>query len=128
MDEELLSRLMAKVEITDGCWLWRGGMHNGVSPMLSMTGNVKINVRRVLYEHHIGEPPRNIRMACGNQRCVNPAHVAQPKTHACRAYWECQKCAKSEKPIDRLRWLARRCGFELVPVGKNRWHVVLDMS
>ncbi len=51
MDEELLSRLMAKVEITDGCWLWRGGMHSSA-----------------------------------------------------------------------------RCGFELVPVGKNRWHVVLDMS
>lgn len=48
MNADLFHRIMAKVEITDGCWLWRGGMH--------------------------------------------------------------------------------RCGFELVPVGKNRWHVVLDMS
>ena len=128
MDAGLLARIMAKIEKQpDGCWLWRGYM-NGDVPFMSIAGDVKINVRRTLYQANIGDPPRNIRMACGNQRCVNPAHVAQPKTHACRAYWECQKCAKSEKPIDRLRWLARRCGFELVPVGKNRWHVVLDMS
>lgn len=126
MNADLFHRIMAKVEITDGCWLWRGGMHNGVSPMLSMTGNVKINVRRVLYEHHIGEPPRNIRMACGQRRCVNPAHVSKPKTQAqrgCQTDYDRKKRAQGEKPIARLRRLAKRCGFELRRVGKKRYRV-----
>ncbi len=116
MDAGLLARIMAKIEKQpDGCWLWQGYM-NGDVPFMSIAGDVKINVRRTLYQANIGDPPRNIRMACGQRRCVNQAHVSQPKPAR-------PQPSRRDRPIDRLHRLALHCGFELLPVGKGRYMV-----
>jgi len=119
--DDLLPRIMAKVEIVEGgCWLWHGLVaSNGLTPRFRFSKDGKrleFSVRRVLYEHYIGEPPKNIHVSCGNPRCVNPAHFVLSAG---------RRRVHGEKPIDRLRRLARRCGFELRPAGEKRWRVCL---
>lgn len=108
--DDLLPRIMAKVEIVEGgCWLWHGLVaSNGLTPRFRFSKDGKrleFSVRRVLYEHYIGEPPKNIHVSCGNPRCVNPAHVeivvAKTNAEVCREY-QAKKAQKQLSSLDRV--------------------------
>jgi HNH endonuclease len=69
-------RFWAKVEKTDGCWIWRGGrFHTGYGRVFR--GGVVCVAHRVAYELAVGPIPKGLEMdhLCRNRACVNPAHL-----------------------------------------------------
>lgn len=124
-NSELETKIMSKVIIDDttGCWLWQGGM-NATTPQFNTVGHRTINVRRLLYQIHVGSPKGKLQPACGQPRCVNPAHVTQKTTNAerCQRYRK-RKYKQVIRPeakelrqtsLARLRELAWACGYYLV--------------
>ena len=80
-------RFIAKVVITDSCWLWTGGkttLGYGVMGVGSKSGGDYRHVMayRFGYEAMIGPIPKGLELdhLCRNPSCVNPAHL-EPVTH-----------------------------------------------
>lgn len=127
MDEELLARIKAKIVVENGCWLWQGGM-NGVrnQPVIRFRGSLII-IRRAFYEELHGDiKSAYTRVTCGNPRCVNPEHVeiitAKSDRERQRDY---RIRKKTPSKINRLKALARACGFRLVERAKGVYDVCL---
>lgn len=66
----------------DGCWLWRGAVAGGSGrPIMGTPGDrprVQLVQRALWNASHPGtclRPAQIILMACGERRCVNPAHI-----------------------------------------------------
>lgn len=74
-------RFWSKVNKTPTCWLWRSGTAIGDTRafMVNYVDGVCLNekISRVAYRWMIGEIPTGsgIKLACGDHRCVNPAHM-----------------------------------------------------
>ncbi len=69
-------RFWAKVEKTEGCWLWTGALDS------DGYGNVNrskksVGAHRYAYELLVGPIPAGMVLdhICRNRRCVNPAHL-----------------------------------------------------
>ena len=76
------SRFWAKVEITNQCWLWKGGRVNdphGGPPYgaFSISAKKKVGAHRFAYESQIGPIPEGLVIdhLCRNRLCVNPDHL-----------------------------------------------------
>src|SRR5713226_5546175 len=72
-------RFWAKVEKTDGCWLWLAATNPkgyGVFSVDKKTNNVEF-AHRVSYRLHYGEIPGDMRILhhCDNPTCVRPEHL-----------------------------------------------------
>jgi hypothetical protein len=70
-------RFWAKVEKTDGCWLWRayiGPWGYGITSRMGRSSRV---AHRVSYELLVGPIPDGMTLdhLCRNRACVNPAHL-----------------------------------------------------
>lgn len=80
--EPLEARLNRFIELNEGgCWIWTGSIRRG-SPMLKLDGERRC-VRPLVFEMHHGGRPQSgmvdyprIRMQCGIEGCVNPAHMS----------------------------------------------------
>lgn len=74
-------RFWTKVDKTDDCWQWLGGLTNGYGTF-SVDGR-NIPAHRWAYETLVGPIPRGLVIdhLCRNRACVNPAHL-EPVTHA----------------------------------------------
>ena len=92
------TRFWAKVEKTDGCWLWTGAVSRSYGLFTVKKGVTQVYVHRYAYELLIGPIPDGIEIdhechnaavrrgeckpgPCAHRLCVNPAHLA-PKTRA----------------------------------------------
>lgn len=78
--EQLSERFAAKVEKTDGCWLWRGTIDNyGYGRLVSRsTGRaIVMGAHRVSYVLHVGPISDGLQIdhLCRVRDCVNPAHL-----------------------------------------------------
>src|ERR1035437_4260666 len=81
----LESRLWAKVNKTETCWLWTGNL-NGDGYGRLEDGGRRLMAHRVAYELLVGPIPKGMEIdhvrerGCFNTNCVNPDHL-EPVTH-----------------------------------------------
>lgn len=75
-------RFWAKVERSDDCWLWRGGISSSGYGHLVRNG-VNYMAHRYAYEQVVGPIPEGLVLdhLCRVPPCVNPAHL-EPVTNA----------------------------------------------
>lgn len=60
------------------CWIWTGYVDNG-RPQ-AFFGGTQVTARRSVYRTLRGDlPDGNLKFCCGNDLCVNPAHVKEAK-------------------------------------------------
>jgi hypothetical protein len=75
----LSERFWPKVDKTDECWIWRGGLTSNGYGSLSAGGSNgrKLLAHRVAYEFVIGPIPEGLDLdhLCRVRACVNPAHL-----------------------------------------------------
>lgn len=73
------TRFWAKVEKTNGCWLWTGGTARGYGQFRLGGGRGSKNVRahRYAYELLVGPIPAGLEIdhTCENKLCVRPDHL-----------------------------------------------------
>lgn len=77
------ARFWSKVEKTDGCWLWRGGLfRTGYGCFYEVPRPGRL-AHRYAYELLVGPVPEGLELdhLCRVRHCVNPAHL-EPITHA----------------------------------------------
>lgn len=76
-------RLWAKVDMTDGCWLWTGTVNRqGYGRFcIGGRGNTRL-AHRVTYELLVGPVPVGLELdhLCNVRGCVRPDHL-EPVTH-----------------------------------------------
>jgi hypothetical protein len=101
-------RFMAKVEVTEGCWLWRGCRNRAGYGRIGVGGQTKL-AHRVSYELHVGPitPGMHVLHSCIAQRsCVNPAHLrvgtAKENTADKLAQGRCPNVAGERNPRAKL--------------------------
>lgn len=72
----LKDRLFARVEVTDGCWYWKGPTSGGGYGKISVNREGRV-VHRVCYELLVGPIPENLVLdhICRVKHCVNPSHL-----------------------------------------------------
>ena len=73
-------RFWSKVEKTDACWNWKGGLRNGYGAFtitLSKGSYRPSYAHRIAYKLLKGEIPTNLQIdhLCRNRACVNPKHM-----------------------------------------------------
>lgn len=82
-----VARFWSYVTITDGCWLWTGGVRGkgyGAFNAEKPEGRYRmVNAHRYAYEMTRGIVPVGLVLdhLCENRLCVNPAHL-EPVTNA----------------------------------------------
>ena len=69
-------RFWAKVNKTEGCWLWEGVKVRGGYGQLKIRGKL-VMVHRYAYEFLVGQIPEGLTLdhLCRIPACVNPAHL-----------------------------------------------------
>jgi hypothetical protein len=75
ISEDQFARCMSHVIETDGHWIWTGS--NNRSGGRIMIGGIRMQARRLFWEHYNGEIPEKHKVTptCGEYLCVNPHHL-----------------------------------------------------
>jgi hypothetical protein len=76
MKLSLADRFWAKVEKTEGCWLWNASLGSTGYGQINSGGRGKpLKAHRVSWELHYGQTQLQVLHRCDNTRCVNPSHL-----------------------------------------------------
>jgi len=105
-DSEVQSRFWAKVQKTDGCWLWTGCRSRQGYGRFKIDGVMKY-AHRIAYEWLRGPFPegRELDHLCLNPSCVNPEHleVVSKSENRRRAHLQALRRRHRGAPPDPLR-------------------------
>lgn len=115
MDEATLDRFLAKIEITEECWLWTASCDGTGYGKISINGRL-VPAHRASYELFIGPIPEGLDLdhLCRVHRCVRPEHL-EPVTRR-------ENLIRGETIIA-TQVLVDRCpqGHEYTPENIYRW-------
>jgi hypothetical protein len=80
MREADIQRFVSKIEVTETCWLWRGGRYTQRESLpygRFKLGRKMENAHRIAYVIFVGQIPDKMHVLhrCDNPPCVNPAHL-----------------------------------------------------
>jgi len=78
LTEFLSARIAAKIDVTDGCWLWTGSdSGNGYGRVTHPQTKRTVAAHRLVYEAMRGPIPDGLQLdhLCRVRACVNPAHL-----------------------------------------------------
>jgi len=77
MKRPIIEKILKKIRITDGCWIWTGQITKIGYPRQKISQKKKIPVHRYIYDFFYNDLSRNqiIHHCCENKICVNPAHL-----------------------------------------------------
>ena len=86
MTEQAIQRFWAKVQVTEGCWLWNGTTNRAGYGRCG--GGF---AHRVAYQFIVGRIPEGMELdhLCRQRNCVNPDHL-EPATHHVNMLRGCQ--------------------------------------
>lgn len=75
--EDVVTRLMRKVQKTETCWIWVGAINRATGYGHTKVAGKWAYVHRVMYQLLVGEIPAGfyIDHLCRNTACCNPAHL-----------------------------------------------------
>ena len=79
--DTMTERFWSRVDKTEGCWNWTGGLDTGGYGALRIpakrTSSKKVRVSRYSWELHNGPITNNLFVlhSCDNTKCVNPSHL-----------------------------------------------------
>jgi len=79
---DILERFMAKVEVTDECWIWLAWANNKGYGVFNIGDGIRQYAHRWAYEAVVEPIPDGLEIdhLCRNRICVNPDHL-EPVTH-----------------------------------------------
>ncbi len=72
-----LKRFMAKVSVTDSCWLWIAAINSSGYGVFWVGGNQSEMAHRVAFKHWKRDIPEKMEIdhLCSVRSCVNPEHL-----------------------------------------------------
>lgn len=93
-------KLLARVDVSGDCWLWKGPTCKGGYGKTTLNYKTR-STHRVLYEMLVGPIPKGLHLdhLCRNRLCVNPKHL-EPVTAR-------ENTRRSTNPITKL--MNRNC-------------------
>lgn len=80
-DTPRTARFWSKVELGEGCWLWRGATNRHGYGIFGVLGRSRM-AHRIAYELSVGPIPEGLTIdhLCRNHACVRPGHL-EPVTN-----------------------------------------------
>jgi hypothetical protein len=123
MDDKPYRRFLAKLDITDTCWLWTGAVHDGYPYGAFWDGTRLTRAHRWAYEHLVGPIPADhyVLHTCDTPRCVRPEHLFTG-TQADKIHDAMTKGRKTAPPVG-VRSKHTYTRKALCKVGHDRWGI-----
>lgn len=130
--EHPTTRFWRKVEVSDGCWLWLGGLFESGYGRFSQEPWLSVRAHRYAWEITYGPIPEGLIVChhCDTPRCVKPAHLflgthkdnAEDRDRKGRAAWlkgEWNPAAKITQAVAVAARRLRTEGLLLREIGEN---------
>lgn len=120
----LSEKLWSKVEKSDGCWIWTGGLGQYGQPSMQVDYRTR-SVRRLVWElTHGAQPDPKLVMSttCGESKCVRPDHLVARDVSPEALFWS--KVKMGDAPNDCWVWTGATygTGYGYLRAGKRQQH------
>ncbi len=114
----LTADLLRRIEITDGCWLWQGGLDNQRRGRIWIDGKLTL-AHRAVWQELNGPIPEGKLLChhCDNPQCVHPEHLYVGTVKTNGADMSRRKRTHFHRDPERVRAMAKKVG------DSNNWAI-----